>query len=553
MKEISTQVLIVGGGCSGVAAGIQAARLGVSTIIIEETPWVGGMITAAGVSAFDGNKYALGGGIFGELRSMIEDYYGGADKTFTGWISLTCFEPKIGNEFLKELCKRERFLQVLTETSLLEVLKDGNAIVGVKVRSKDGEEIVIKATVTIEATEFGDVLELADVPYRFGRDPKSDTGEPSAPDERDYDVQDMTYCTILKNYHSPAKPVLPSSDYNPKLFVNSTAVDSTTTDEEYLNHKLHSWESFISYAALPNDKYLLNWPMRANDFPTTKDIYDAVGDRSKFYKKMKQHTLNYVHYMQTKLGHPEWGIAEDEFPTEDFLPFIPYVRESRRVKGVTLMKENDVVPYDGTNRPRFRVDSVAVGDYFLDHHHSSMFKEPSERLIEKLPANAPFQIPIGALIPEQNDGLICAEKSISVTHIVNGCTRLQPVVMLIGQAAGVIAALSVEQDIHPRDVNFREVQETLIDQGCQVFPYKDIYRNTELFKPVQKLASLAIIAHDADYNFSPEQKVTEKEIHDWVHLLPLTKTIQDAFIVALKGRTRGETFKHLYLAVLHSC
>ena len=101
-------VLIIGGGTSGVAAGIQAARLGVKTIIVEETPWLGGMITSAGVSAFDGNKYALGGGIFGELRKKIEDYYGGPEKTFTGWISLTCFEPKMGKR-LRRTCNETHY------------------------------------------------------------------------------------------------------------------------------------------------------------------------------------------------------------------------------------------------------------------------------------------------------------------------------------------------------------------------------------------------------------------------------------------------------------
>ena len=129
-------VLVIGGGASGSAAGIQSARFGAKTLIVEETPWLGGMITSAGVSAFDGNKYALGGGIFGELRKKIENYYGGPEKTFTGWISLTCFEPKVGKDFLHQMADAEDNLTVWFETKLIRVLREKNKIIGAVVKRK---------------------------------------------------------------------------------------------------------------------------------------------------------------------------------------------------------------------------------------------------------------------------------------------------------------------------------------------------------------------------------------------------------------------------------
>ena len=71
----------------------------------------------------------------------------------------------------------------------------------------------------------------------------------------------------------------------------------------------------------------------------------------------KEHTLNYIHYMQTVLGHPELGIADDEFPTPDGLPFIPYVRETRRIVGDVVMREQDVLPTEGNGmRPPLQRD-----------------------------------------------------------------------------------------------------------------------------------------------------------------------------------------------------
>lgn len=547
MNEINFDVLVIGGGASGSAAGIQAARMGAKTLIVEETLWLGGMITSAGVSAFDGNKYALGGGIFGELRKMIEDYYGGLEKTYTGWISLTCFEPKVGKDFLHQLAQKENFLTVWFESSLVKVLMKDNLVTGAVIKRKNGEEIIVNAKVTIEATEYGDVLSAAKVPYRLGRDTKADTGELHAPEKHDYEIQDMTFCAILKKYNDIAPQVPQPEIYNPEQFKCSIETDCDINDEKYLNHKLHDWQSFISYAALPNDKYLLNWPFRANDYYNpSPDIYENESTRKDHYRKAKELTLAYIHYMQTTLGHPEWGLAEDEFPTEDKLPFIPYIRESRRMKGVYLMVEDDVVPAEGSFRPKLQKSSIAVGDYFLDHHHSSFFKKPEERLIEDLPDNAPFQIPFECLIPEFTDGLIAAEKSISVTHIVNGCTRLQPVVILIGQAAGAAAALAASENIQPREINVDDLQSALLNFGCQLFPYKDVWNNHPSFGVIQRLALKGIFVDEENFEFGLDKIVTKDEAEKFISKLSLSENDASALIDACTNKTRESAFKIIF-------
>ena len=82
---METDVLVIGGGASGVSAGLQAGRLGVKTIIVEPTTWLGGMVTAAGVSAFDGN-HDLPSGIFGEFRNKLYQVYGNPENVSTGWV-----------------------------------------------------------------------------------------------------------------------------------------------------------------------------------------------------------------------------------------------------------------------------------------------------------------------------------------------------------------------------------------------------------------------------------------------------------------------------------
>ena len=91
-------VLVVGGGASGTAAGIQAARMGVRTMVLEETPWIGGMLTAAGVSCVDGNN-RLRSGIFGEFADSLVARYGSNEALQSGWVSNINFDPHIrGND-----------------------------------------------------------------------------------------------------------------------------------------------------------------------------------------------------------------------------------------------------------------------------------------------------------------------------------------------------------------------------------------------------------------------------------------------------------------------
>ena len=108
-------VVIIGGGVSGTTAGVRSARLGAKTLIVEQGPWLGGMLTSAGVSATDGN-YRLRGGMWGELRDSLEAYYGGAQALKTGWVSNLLFEPSIGARIFNNMAENEEALTVKYNT-----------------------------------------------------------------------------------------------------------------------------------------------------------------------------------------------------------------------------------------------------------------------------------------------------------------------------------------------------------------------------------------------------------------------------------------------------
>ena len=98
-------VVVVGGGTGGTAAAIEAARDGARVLVVEESPWLGGMLTSAGVSAVDGN-YRLRGGIFGEFADSLAARYGGYDNLKSGWVSNILFNPAVGAEIFKNMADK---------------------------------------------------------------------------------------------------------------------------------------------------------------------------------------------------------------------------------------------------------------------------------------------------------------------------------------------------------------------------------------------------------------------------------------------------------------
>jgi len=232
-KKNTVDILIAGGGTSGVAAGVQAARMGVSTLIIEENEWLGGMLTSAGVSAVDGN-YNLPGGIWGEFKSALISYYGGDSLLKTGWVSNLMFEPSVGNEIFSEMASAEPYLTVIRNASVSGVKRTGNKWI-VSVKTADGT-FKYSSEILIDATELGDVVEMCGVKYDVGMDSRYDTGEEIAPENANDIIQDLTYVAILKDYDKDI--VIPRPEgYDSSMFacscINSLCNSPDTTREQW--------------------------------------------------------------------------------------------------------------------------------------------------------------------------------------------------------------------------------------------------------------------------------------------------------------------------------
>lgn len=475
-------VIVVGGGVSGTTAGIRAARLGVNTLIVEEGPWLGGMLTSAGVSATDGN-YRLRGGMWGELRDSLEAHYGGAQALKTGWVSNLLFEPSVGARIFRAMAEQEELLTVKFETKLshIERTEEGWKLT---LQGPHGKEQVT-ARVVIDGTELGDVAAATGVKYDIGMESRSVTGEDIAPEEANGIIQDLTMVMILKDYGRDMTIERPA-DYDSTLF--ACACDNAICHTPKEANRLWSKQMMMSYGRLPNGKIMINWPIEGNDYYVNM-IEMTAEERAEAVTKAKAHTLNFLYFIQHELGLNTLSLADDEFPTEDLMPLMPYHRESRRTHGEVRFQLNHITaPYDYT---LYRT-AIGVGDYPVDQHHTRYtgWEALPNLYFHSVPS---YGVPMGVLLPKGVNGLIVAEKSISVSNLVNGSTRLQPVVLQIGEAAGIVAALAVKQGIEPRKVSVRDVQREVLEGGGYLLPFLDLPATHPHFKALQRIGVTGII------------------------------------------------------------
>lgn len=470
-------VIVLGEGTGAVAAAIQAARSGAKTLLVNPLPWLGGMLTSAGVSATDGN-HQLPAGLWGEFRGLLRQHYGGTDSLFTGWVSNTMFEPKVGARYWDELATAETNLKVYSHTQY-KVNPRGKTAWPVDLILSKEENIRVEGKELVDGTDLGDVAAALGVDYDLGMESASVSGEAIAPKTANDIIQDFTYAAILKDYgegtdHTIEKP----SNYDPSVFRCACQHDC---DEE----GVHPCATMISYGKLPNDKYMINWPIVGNDYYANM-VELSEPERQAIYEKAKQHTLNFIYYIQAELGYSNLGLANDEFPTDDLLPLMPYHREGRRIKGQVRLNLNHILtPFDYS---LYRT-GIAVGDYPIDHHHDM---EPSAPTIDFPPVPS-FNIPLGALIPKEVDHLVMADKAISVSNIVNGSSRLQPVILQIGQVAGMLAAMAAQKGSSPDQVDVRALQDSLLAHGGYLMPYMDVLPEDPHFTAIQRLGATGVL------------------------------------------------------------
>ena len=458
-QRLTTEILVVGGGTGGTAAALQAARKGAQVILVSEFPWLGGMLTSAGVAAPDGNEILpLQTGIWGAyVRELQQRQKEGLDQN---WVSLFGYNPRLGAEIFADWVAELPNLQWLQHQTPQRMIKQENRVVGVEF-----EDYEIFAQIIIDGTELGDLLALGGISHRWGWELQNEYNEPSAPTEFNelterYPVQSPTWVFLLQDYGE-----------------NNTAPPISAPKLDVLPDFEGAWqgyglEKFLNYGRLPGGLFMINWPQCGNDYG--RDLNRLIGSESErvaYHQEAFDYSLSFAYYLQ-KQGGDRYGIAQDVFPNPQNSGFAlhPYYRESRRLQGLQTITELDLLPQTGgcvaslPMNEKGEISSIAIGNYANDHHYPGVKfpLQPKSMRWGGRWTGTPFSIPYESLVPETIDGFLVCEKNISVSHIANGSTRLQPTVLNIGQAAGMAAALCVQLGCQPRDLAPRQVQEGLL-------------------------------------------------------------------------------------------
>ena len=506
-QSLSTEVAIIGGGLGGVAAALAVCRSGRSAVLTEDTDWLGGQLTSQAVPP-DEHPWVEQFGITATYRSLregIRDYYRRAYPLRSeaaaladlnpgaGRVSKLCHEPRVAVAVIEEVLAPHVAagrLRVLTEHRPVAVDTTGDQVRSVRVRHRDGHEVVISAAYVLDATETGELLALGGVEHVTGAEARGEHGEPHAPEEaQPGNQQGITFCFAMSHHagedHTIERPQMydfwrsyqpdfwpgpllgflapdprtlqahgrtlePNPDTDPLAVQADQSADAG--DKELWGFRRILARRLFSDGAFDSDICLVNWPL--NDYWLRPLVTDDAPEAQRAIDEAKQLSLSLMYWLQTEAPRPDGGagfpglrLRPDVTGTLDGLAKAPYVRESRRIRALSTITEHDVsLELAGAGGPAWRKDSVGVGSYRLGLHPST----GGDNYIDI--ASVPFEIPLGALLPVRVTNLLPAGKNLGTTHISNGCFRLHPVEWNVGEVAGALAVHALETNCSPRDL-----------------------------------------------------------------------------------------------------
>ncbi|WP_407319988.1 FAD-dependent oxidoreductase [Isoptericola halotolerans] len=527
--DLTTDVLVVGGGLGGVAAALAATERGARVVLTEEHPWIGGQLTSQGVPP-DEHPWVEDFGVtrrYRAVRDGVRDVYrrrypltaaARAREDLNpgaGWVSKLCHEPRVAVGVLEEMLLPARASGRLT---LLERVRpvaadtDGDTVRAVTLESVlDGSRTTVTAGYVLDATETGELLPLTGTAYVTGFESREATGEPSAPaTAQPQNVQALSVCFAVEHtdgdhtidrperydfwssyrpgpwngermlsWHAPNPRTL---DMDVRSFTPDPGDDAGAVVADQSRNpgdgNLWTFRRILARdqfepGAFAGDVCLVNWP--AIDY-FLEPVLDVPRDvELARIEDARQLSLSMLYWMQTEAPRPDGGtgfpglrLRPDVMGTTDGLAQAAYHREGRRIRAVTTVTENDVSYAVRGDRGATRYeDSVGVGMYRIDLHPST----GGDTYIDV--PSTPFEIPLGALLPERTTNLLAAAKNIGTTHITNGCYRLHPVEWNVGEVAGHLAAFCTERGVRPHDVHAKpdllaDLQGELVAAGVEI-------------------------------------------------------------------------------------
>ena len=466
-----TDVVVYGATGAGVGAAVAAHEAGATTVLVEPGRHIGGMVSG-GLSWTDVGDARVLGGFARRFYGAVADHYG-ADL----W-ELKGPEPHVAEELL---------------TAFLD---------GVDVRLGDRE--LPEAAVYVDASYEGDLLPRFGVPFAVGRESRDVYGETWAGRQPAYRPGRHNFSVTLSPFGADGsllpfirEPGLDErgwpeerlgegdgglqaygfrvclTDRDPIPFEEPEGYDETEFEllRRYLDAVPDAEALGLVPDLLPNGKCDVNsiGPFSLNLLDGANREY-LDGDRV----SVREHHLRYTQRLlfflsQCRSDVARWGLCADEFADTDGWPHQLYVRDARRMIGAYVLTERDLL--DGAMHD----DVIALGSYNIDIREI-------ERTWRYLPeytrtpavfnegylsvAVPPYAIPYRSLTPRREDATnLLVPICLSASHVAFGSVRMEPTLMLLGDATGRAAALAARHGVAVQDVAIDELQRALLDEG----------------------------------------------------------------------------------------
>lgn len=584
-SALSSSILIVGGSTAAYSATLAALSMNVDVCLVQPLKIVGGQFTTQGLpasddgdllrqsetlSSVDGEQFAISKSQrwFRQRQRQLQPVTGRIQQNPGGaWVCPITTTPVVAatalNERLVPYLESGK-LRLIPESEPVEVMlaadgEDGRQRVsGVKFQANSGDRFTINAQVTLEATDFGDLLEIANLPARVGQEARSDTGEAILREQAiEACQQSFTFNVLVERTAAGQGRLMPApkgygqdSWLDPNEFTGDYWTKSKASDPWNRRGFFDAFGIFRYRRVLrrsPDEKVVsvgdvsaINWgtsphPEKVqccgNDFRQGSLIGISRAERQALVQKARDRAQAYIHYLQTH-GNADLKPRGDLTWSPDGIALEPYIRESRRGIALTTIRHEDVAErfFPDQARARSFDDSLGIGQYhYLDLHGNLVpgHVSPTGKDVAALP----FSLPASALVPMTTDGLILSAKSIGTTHITNAAYRMHPVEWAIGEASGFLAVFAVWTGLSPRRIVetqplLRKLQGFMARNGIPIFWFDDVAHDDPDFEAIQVMAACGIIRSENANNlhFRPFANVSRAVVSTaLVSLLGLEK------------------------------
>lgn len=417
-------VIVAGGGPSGICAAVAAARMGAKVALVERYGILGGNLTVGHVGPI------LGTVSKGTMRDELMEKLGVPENDMIGATGLV-HDPEKAKRVIADFVAAEENITVYLQTALADAIVEEGTVTGVLISGREGLR-ALKAKVTIDATGVGDVAYFAGAAYEEGR-PQDGLMQPV--------TLEFTLNGIDESRGIACIGDVDDVEINGERFLDYTArLAAAGHLPEHLSAvRLHR-------STVPGERRVNTTQMHAIDPTKTQELFRAEVELRKQIDLI-------VNFLRKHVDGYENCRATGSATTLG-------IRESRRVTGLYEMQREDVV----SGR---RFEDVVVHDvnFIVDIHNPAGAGQAED----KIQYVEPYDLPYRSFVPVEMDGLLITGRSISGTHDAHASYRVMSICMAMGQATGTAAAMCAQAGLQPRKLDVTQLQAELTKQGCELF------------------------------------------------------------------------------------